>query len=196
MAVIGAIALLLWLPAPALAQHLWPAGFEADLVTAAGIEVRTNSQYRTEAEKQAAARAIDRYWDALRKCAERIVPPGDTLVRDRLLPQFPRHFAIEIADDWRIVEGPVTKRRMQAFPSLETPGAFTTARREEHALYVKVVPELNGLGTQMAGALNLWLSGNTNRLPTELSQVCGPEIRCIRFAYENLPSQAFEGCER
>ncbi|MGH7949266.1 MAG: hypothetical protein ACREQF_08590, partial [Candidatus Binataceae bacterium] len=177
------------------AQYLSPAGFDADLITPAGIHVKTNGQYKTEETRRAAATAIDRYWDAVRRCALTVIPPTDTLIRGRLLDQFPPHLSIEIASDWQIVEGRVSRRRMQAFASLERPGAFSTARREEHALYIKVVPELNGLGPQMAGEVNLWLGGNTNALPTELSQVCAPIIPCVRFAYDNAPSQAWEKCE-
>jgi len=186
---------LVWPIQSARAQYLSPAGFEADLTTPAGIHVKTNGQYKTEAARRAAAVAIDRYWDAVRRCALTVIPPTDTFIRGRLLVQFPQHLSIEIAPDWRIVEGRVSKRKMQAFASLERPGAFSTARREEEAIYIKVVPELVGLGPQMAGEVNLWLGGNTNVLPTELSQVCTPIIPCFRFAYDNAPSEAWEKCE-
>jgi len=181
--------------AVARAQYLSPAGFHADLKTPTGINVKTNGQYKTDAQRRAAAAAIDRYWDAVRRCALTIIPPTDTVIRSRLLDQFPQHLSIEIAADWSLVEGRVSKRKMQAFPSLDTPGAYSTSRREEQALYIKVVPELVGLGPQMAGELNLWLGGNTNTLPTELSQVCAPLIPCFRFAYDNSPSEAWEKCE-
>ncbi|MGH7865367.1 MAG: hypothetical protein ACREQB_10275 [Candidatus Binataceae bacterium] len=176
------------------AQYLSPAGFDADLITPAGIHVKTNGQYPAQATRRAAAAAIDRYWDAVRRCTLTVIPPTDTVIRGRLLDQFPQHLSVEIAADWRIVEGRTSKRKMQAFASHERPGAFATARREEAAIYIKVVPELKGLGTQMAGEVNLWLGGNTNALPTELAQLCAPIIPCFRFAYDNAPSQAWEQC--
>ena len=129
----------------------------------------------------------------MRACALGVIPASDAELRDKLLPEFPLHFSVEIAKDWSVVEGPVTHRRQQAFPSLAKPGAWLTASREEDALYVKVVPELSGLPRQMAGELNLWLGGNTNNLPTELSNVCA-RLPCYRFGYNNSPSQAWTDC--
>jgi len=175
-------------------RYLAPGGEGYDLITPAGISVMTNNQYKTGAQRRAAAAAIDKYWREVHKCTLEVVPPGDVTIVRKLLPEFPRHLSIEIASDWKIVEGPVTHRRQQAFPSFRQPGAFVTATREEEALYVKVVPELNGLGRQMAGEMNLWLSGNTNTLPTDLSNVCAA-LPCYRFAYDNAPSQAWQNCQ-
>ena len=122
-----------------------------------------------------------------------MVPPGDTLIVQKLLPEFPSHLSIEISDNWQIVEGHVTHRKQQAFPSLRKPGAFITATREEDSLMVEVVPELNGLGRQMAGAVNIWLSGHTDATSTDLSNVCAA-LPCYRFRYDNAPSQAWENC--
>jgi hypothetical protein len=173
--------------------YLAPNDPSYDLVTPDGIHVKTNDQYKTEAERKAAAEAIDRYWLEVRDCALQIVSPEDRELRDTLIPEFPRHLSIEIASDWQIVEGPVTHRKQQAFPSIARPGAWATASRAEEGLYVKVVPELNGLARQMAGELNLYLGGNTNTLPTELSNLC-VGLPCFRFAYDNAPSQAWAYC--
>jgi hypothetical protein len=174
-------------------MYLSPAGFKADLITPDGIHVKTNGQYKTEAQRKAAARAIDRYWDEVQKCAAEVVPPGDVYISKQLIPQFPKHLSIEIANNWQVVEGPATHRKMQAFPSFARPGTWSTARREEEALYVVVVPELNGLGQQMAGELNLWLAGNTSTMAGDLSNTCA-SIPCIKFAYGNSPSQAWNEC--
>ncbi len=179
-------------PEQAPAIYLSPAGFDADLVTPAGIHVKTNGQYKTEAEKKSAASAIDRYWEEVQKCALTVVPPDDKYF-PKLIPQFPQHLSIEIANNWQVVEGPKTHRKMQAFPSLARPGSWSTARREEDALYVTVVPELNGLGPQMAGELNVWLAGNTSNAPGDLSNTCS-SVACIKFNYNNAPSQAWSDC--
>jgi hypothetical protein len=155
--------------------------------------VKTNGQFKTKAERKSAAATIDRYWHDLRECVLNRIALSDQELRDKLLPEFPRHLSIEIANDWRVITGPVTHRRMEAFPSLRKPGAWSTASREEEALYLKVVPELAGLSRQMAGELNLWLGGNTNNLPTELSNVCAG-LPCYRFSYNNSPSQAWSNC--
>ncbi len=167
--------------------------FAADLVTATGIRVKTNGQYKTDASKKAAADAIDRYWGEVRACAVGVEPPGDTDVGD-LINEFPRHLAVEIADNWKVVEGPTTHRRMQAFPSIAHPGSWSTARRQEDALYIVVVPELNGLGPQMVNELNLWLMKNANVPPTaDLVNACA-SIACVRFNYNNAPSQTWNQC--
>jgi hypothetical protein len=178
---------------PARAVYLAPSDASYELITPDGIHVKTNGQYRTEAERKAAAATIDRYWREVRQCALGVIPSEDRELRDKLLDEFPRHLSIEIAANWQLIEGPVTHRRVQAFPSLLKPGAWSTASREEDALYVKVVPELNGLSRQMAGELNLWFGGNTNTLPTELSNVCAG-LPCYRFGYDNAPSQAWTVC--
>ena len=72
------------------------------------------------------------------------------------------------------------------------PGTWSTARREEDELYILVVPELNGLGPQMAGELNLWLSRQTTLL-TDIASTCS-SVPCLRFAYNNTPSQAWNEC--
>lgn len=167
--------------------------FAADLVTPAGIRVKTNGQYKTEASRKAAALAIDRYWGEVRACAVGVEPPGDTDVGD-LIEEFPRHLAVEIANNWKVVEGPATHRMMQAFPSLAHPGSWSTARRQEDALYIVVVPELNGLGQQMVNELNLWLDKNANVPPTaDLVSACA-SVACVRFSYNNAPSQAWNQC--
>jgi hypothetical protein len=122
-----------------------------------------------------------------------MVPPGDTMIVQKLLPEFPSHLSIEISNDWQIVEGHVTHRKQQAFPSMRKPGAFITSTREEDSLLVEVVPELNGLSRQMAGAVNIWLSGHTDTTSTDLSNVCAA-LPCYRFSYDNAPSQAWENC--
>jgi hypothetical protein len=168
--------------------------FAADLVTPAGIRVKTNGQYRTEESRKAAALAIDRYWAEVRGCAVGVVPAGDTDAGD-LIDEFPRHLAVEIASNWKVVEGPTTHRKMQAFPSLARPGSWSTARRQVDALYIVVVPELNGLGQQMVNELNLWLSKNANVPPTaELVDECA-SVACVRFNYNNTPSQAWSECK-
>jgi len=168
--------------------------FAADLVTPAGIRVKTNGQYKTEASRQAAALAIDRYWSEVRACAAGVERTGDTDVSD-LIEEFPRHLAVEISNNWKVVEGPTTHRRMQAFPSIAHPGSWSTARRQEDALYIVVVPELNGLGPQMVNELNLWLIKNANVPPTaDLVSACA-SVACFRFNYDNAPSQAWNQCE-
>lgn len=167
--------------------------FAADMVTPAGIRVKTNGQYKSDASKKAAADAIDRYWGEVRACAVRVEPPGDTDVGG-LIEEFPHHLAVEIANNWKVVEGPATHRKMQAFPSIAHPGTWSTARRQEVALYIVVVPELNGLGPQMVNQLNLWLTKNANMPPTaDLMSACG-SVACLRFNYNNLPSQAWNEC--
>ena len=112
-----------------------------------------------------------------------------------LIEEFPRHLAVEIANNWKVVEGPATHRRMQAFPSIAHPGTWSTARRQEDALYIMVVPELNGLGPQMVNQLNLWLMKNANVPPTaDLVSACA-SMACFRFNYNNLPSQAWNECK-
>jgi hypothetical protein len=168
--------------------------FEADLVTPAGIRVKTNGQYKSEESRKAVALAIDRYWSEVHECAARVEPPGDTDVGG-LIDEFPRHLAVEIANNWKVVEGPTTHRRMQAFPSLAHPGAWSTARRQPDALYIVVVPELNGLGQQMVNELNLWLNKNANVPPTaDLVSECA-SVGCLRFSYNNAPSQAWSQCK-
>jgi hypothetical protein len=174
--------------------ELSPSEFALDLVTPAGIRVKTNGQYKTEAARNAAALAIDRYWNEVRSCAATVERPGDLDVRD-LTDEFPRHLAVEIANNWKVVEGPTTHRRTQAFPSLARKGSWSTARRQEDALYIVVVPELNGLGPQMASELNLWLMTNANVPPTaDLVGACG-SVACVRFNYNNAPSDAWNDCK-
>ena len=107
---------------------------------------------------------------------------GDTDVSG-LIEEFPRHLAVEIANNWKVVEGPTTHRRMQAFPSIAHPGSWSTARRQEDALYIVVVPELNGLGPQMVNQLNLWLIKNANVPPTaDLVSACASvAVRSIQL---------------
>ena len=172
--------------------YLSPAGFNADLVTHSGIHVKTNGQYKTDAARAAAAAAIDRYWREVRTCAENNIPETNRDTRV-LLDEFPHHLSIEIADDWKIVTGPQSHRRVQAFRSIDQPGAFATARREESALYIKVVPELDGLSTQMAGEVNVFLTGHTSATAGDLASKCA-DVGCVRFDYDNSPSQAWESC--
>jgi hypothetical protein len=169
-----------------------PAKFTADLVTPAGFKVKTNGQYKTEAERNAAAAAIDRYWSEVQKCATDALQASGTADASQLTAEFPNHLSIEIANTWRVVEGPMTHRRMQAFPSLARPGTWSTARREEDELYIVVVPELNGLGQQMAGELNLWLSAQITMM-TDVANTCS-SVPCLRFSYVNAPSQAWNEC--
>ncbi len=130
----------------------------------------------------------------MRACAVGVERPGDTDVSD-LIDEFPRHLAVEIANNWKVVEGPKTHRRMQAFPSKAHPGSWSTARREEDALYIVVVPELNGLGPQMVNELNLWLMKNANVPPTaDLVNACA-SVPCLRFEYDNAPSQMWSQCK-
>jgi hypothetical protein len=167
--------------------------FAADMVTPLGIRVKTNGQYKTEASRKTVALAIDRYWDEVRACAMKVEPPGDSDVSG-LIDEFPRQLAVEIADNWKVVEGPTTHRRMQAFPSLAHKGSWSTARRQEDALYIEVVPELNGLGPQMVNELNLWLNKNASVQPTaDLVNACS-SVACLRFNYNNAPSQAWNQC--
>jgi hypothetical protein len=167
--------------------------FAADLVTPAGIRVKTNGQYKTEASRKALALAIDRYWGEVRACAVGVEPPADSDVAG-LIEEFPRQLAVEIANNWKVVEGPTSHRMMQAFPSLAHPGSWSTARRQEDALYIEVVPELNGLGPQMVSQLNLWLNKNANVTPTaDLVGACA-SVACVRFNYNNAPSQAWNRC--
>ena len=174
--------------------ELSPTEFAADLVTPGGIRVKTNGQYKTEAARKAAALAIDRYWNEVRICTAGVERPGDTDVRD-LTEEFPAHLAVEIANNWKVVEGPATHRTMQAFPSIARPGSWSTARRQEDALYIIVVPELSGLGPQMANELNLWLMTNANVPPTaDLVGACA-SVACVRFNYNNAPSQAWNECK-
>ena len=168
------------------------AKFTADLVTPAGFKVKTNGQYKTEPARNAAAAAIDRYWSEVSKCATGGVQAPGADNAAQLIAEFPSHLSIEIANTWKVVEGPTTHHRMQAFPSLARPGGWATARREEDELYIVVVPELNGLGQQMAGELNLWLSSQIT-LTSSLATACS-SVPCIRFAYNNTPSQAFNEC--
>jgi hypothetical protein len=169
-----------------------PEKFTADLVTPAGFKVKTNGQYKTEAQMKAAAAAIDRYWSEIRDCANTALQTSGSADARKLLAEFPSHLSIEIANTWKVVEGPTTHRRMQAFPSLARPGGWSTARREEDELYILVVPELNGMGPQMAGELNLWLSRQATLL-TDLASTCA-SVPCVRFNYNNTPSQAWNEC--
>ena len=169
-----------------------PEKFSADLVTPAGFKVKTNGQYKTEQQIKAAATAIDRYWSEIRECATTALQTSGTNNASQLVAEFPNHLSIEIANTWKVVEGPATHRRMQAFPSLARPGAWITARREEDELYILVVPELNGLGPQMASELNLWLSSQTTLL-TDIASTCS-SAPCLRFNYNNAPSQAWNQC--
>jgi len=176
------------------ALELSASEFAADMVTPTGIRVKTNGQYKTEASKKAVADAIDRYWGEVRACAVGVEPANDPDVSG-LIEEFPRHLAVEISNNWKVVEGPTTHRKMQAFPSIAHPGTWSTARRQEDALYVVVVPELNGLGPQMVNQLNLWLMKNANVPPTaDLVTACG-SVACLRFNYNNLPSQAWNECQ-
>src|ERR1700730_10084896 len=77
--------------------------FAADMVSPTGIRVKTNGQYKTDASKKAAADAIDRYWGEVRACAVGAEPPGDTDVSG-LIEEFPHRLAVEIADNWKVVE--------------------------------------------------------------------------------------------
>jgi hypothetical protein len=175
--------------------ELSPTEFALDMVTPAGIRVKTNGQYKTEAARNAAALAIDRYWNEVRSCAAGVERPGDMDVHD-LTDEFPRHLAVEIANNWKVVEGPATHRRMQAFPSIARRGSWSTARRQEDALYIVVVPELNGLGPQMVNELNLWLMKNANVPPTaDLVGACA-SVACVRFNYNNAPSQTWNECKQ
>ena len=168
--------------------------FAADLITPAGIRVKTNGQYKTEASRKAAAAAIDRYWSEVSECASVVEPLGDADISG-LIGQFPRFLAVEIANNWKIVEGPTSHRRMQAFPSKAHPGTWSTARRQEDALYIVVVPELNGLGQQMVNELNLWLNKNATVTPTaDLVSACA-SVPCVKFSYNNAPSQAWAMCK-
>ncbi len=174
--------------------ELSPSEFAADLITPAGIRVKTNGQYKTQAARTAAALAIDRYWNEVRSCAAGVEPLGDTDVRD-LTEEFPRHLAVEIANNWTVVEGPTTHRRIQAFPSIARRGAWSTARRRDDELYIVVVPELAGLGPQMANELNLWLMKNAMVPPAaDLVGKCA-SVACVRFNYNNAPSQAWNQCK-
>jgi hypothetical protein len=167
--------------------------FAADLVTPLGIRVKANGQYTTDTARKTVAFAIDRYWQEVRACALKVEPQSDTDVSG-LIDEFPRQLAVEIADNWKVVEGPTTHRKMQAFPSIAHPGTWSTARRQEDALYIVVVPELNGLGLQMVNELNLWLDKNASVTPTvDLIGVC-KSVPCLRFNYDNAPSQAWNQC--
>src|ERR1035437_2609820 len=130
--------------------------FALDMVTPAGIRVKTNGQYKTEAVSKAAALAIDRYWNEVRSCAAGVERPGDMDVRD----------------------------------------LTAAGRRQEDALYIVVVPELNGLGPQMVNELNLWLSKNANVPPTaDLVGACA-SVACVRFTFNNAPSAAWNECKQ
>ncbi len=179
-------------PAGKDALDVPPAKFSTDLVTPAGFKVKTNGQYKTGEQTKAATQAIDRYWSEVQKCATDALQTSGTADASQLLAEFPSHLSIEIANTWRVVEGPTTHRRMQAFPSLARPGTWSTARREEDELYIVVVPELNGLGPQMAGELNLWLSAQITMM-TDIANTCS-SVPCIRFSYKNAPSQAWNEC--
>ena len=56
--------------------QLSPTEFAADLVTPAGIRVKTNGQYKTEATRQAAALAINSCWSEVRACAAGVERPA------------------------------------------------------------------------------------------------------------------------
>jgi hypothetical protein len=171
----------------------FPPAFKADLVTPAGISVETNGQYKSEAVRKAAAATIDRYWNLVRQCAVEKFQARDATVADTLIPQFPGRLAVEIAGDWKVVEGPTTHHRMQAFPSRARPGSWSSARRAEDSLYIVVVPELIGLGPQMAGALGQWIAANGHAGGPEVAAGCAA-VACIRFDYANAPSQAWDEC--
>jgi len=170
-----------------------PEKFTPDLLTPAGFKVKTNGQYKTEQQMKVAAAAIDRYWSEIQKCATAALQASGTADAQQLLAEFPSHLSIEIANTWKVVEGPTTHRRMQAFPSLARPGGWSTARREEDELYILVVPELNGLGPQMAGELNLWLSRQVTMM-SAIASTCS-SVPCLRFNYNNTPSQAWNECK-
>src|ERR1017187_2919770 len=174
--------------------ELSPSEVAPDMVTPAGIHDKTNDQYKTGAARKPRAVAIDGYWPEVRSCAAGVERPGDMDVHD-LTDEFPRHLAVEIANNWKVVDGPTTHRRMQAFPSIARRGSWSTARRQEDALYIVVVPELNGLGPQMVNELNLWLMKNANVPPTaDLVGACA-SVACVRFNYNNAPSQTWNECK-
>jgi len=53
---------------------------------------------------------------------------------------------------------------------------------------------LNGLGPQMVNELGLWLNKNANVPPTvDLATACA-SVACVRFNYDNAPSQAWSQC--
>src|SRR5580658_2156433 len=66
-----------------------PAKFTPDLVTPAGFKVKTNGQYKTDAEKKAAAAAIDRYWSEVSKCASGAVNAPGADNPSQLIAEFP-----------------------------------------------------------------------------------------------------------
>jgi hypothetical protein len=171
-------------------QTMPPPGFKPDLITPDGISVQTNGQYKTEAERKAAAAAINKYWADLEKCAATALGAGDAVDAMR---EFPGHLSIEIANNWKVVEGPTTHRKTQAFPSLAHPGSWSMGLGKPDDVYILVVPELNGLGPQMVAELDWWLKRDTATPPIELSKEC-PALPCHRFYYDNAPSQAWNEC--
>ena len=167
--------------------------FAADMVTPWGFASRPTASTRPTPRGRPSRWRSTRYWNEVRTCAIGAEPPSDTDVHD-LIDEFPRYLAVEIANNWKVVEGPTTHRRMQAFPSVAHPGSWSTARRREDALQIVVVPELNGLGPQMVNELNLWLNKNANVPPTvDLVSACA-SVACVRFNYDNAPSQAWSQC--
>jgi hypothetical protein len=167
-----------------------PLGFKPDLITPDGISVQTNGQYKTAAQRKAAAAAIDKYWGEVQKCAATALGTSDAA---ESVPEFPAHLSIEIANNWKVVEGPTTHRRTQAFPSTAHPGSWSTSLGKPDNVFILAVPELNGLGPQMAAELNLWLKRNATTQPPDLANACAG-LPCYRFAYDNAPSQAWREC--
>ncbi|HYL57451.1 MAG TPA: hypothetical protein VEU51_01170 [Candidatus Acidoferrales bacterium] len=167
-----------------------PPGFKPDLVTPDGVSVQTNGQYKTEAQRKAAAAAIDKYWTEVQKCATTALGASDV---SGSVPEFPGHLSIEIANNWKVVEGPTTHRRTQAFPSLVHPGSWSTSLAKPDNIYILAVPELNGLGPQMAAELELWLKRNATTSVPDLANAC-LAMPCYRFDYDNAPSQAWREC--
>ncbi len=167
-----------------------PAGFKPDLITPVGISVQTNGQYKTEAQRKAAAAAIDKYWADVQRCAAAALGASDAA---ESMQEFPAHLSIEIANNWKVVEGPTTHRRTQAFPSLAHPGTWSTSLGKPDNIYILAVPELNGLGPQMAAELDLWLKRNATTPTPDLANACSA-MPCYRFSYDNAPSQAWREC--
>jgi hypothetical protein len=173
-----------------LTRYKPPSGFKPDLITPDGISVQTNGQYKTEAQRNAAAAAIDKYWTEVQKCAATALGASDAA---ESVPEFPAHLSIEIAKNWKVVEGPTTHRRTEAFPSLAHPGSWSTSLAKPDNIFILAVPELNGLGPQMAAELNLWLKRNATTRPPDLLNACSA-MPCFRFAFDNAPSQAWGEC--
>jgi len=138
--------------------------FAPDLVTATGIRLKTKRAVQDRRVEEGGGRCGRSLLGARFALVRSGSEPANDADVSGLIEEFPRHLAVEIANNWKVVEGPTTHRRMQAF-SLDCASRGNGPRRVGRRMrfYIVVVPELNGLGPQMVNELNLWLDEKCER---------------------------------